>query len=697
MNPAKPAFVLLFSAASLAQTPAPGNPPVPPRPPTSRAGQFDIASLDRSVDPCVDFYQFACGNWMKSNAIPPDQARWGRFNELAERNRELVHQILERASAPDPKRNPLEQKYGDYYASCMDEAAIEAKGISPIKPELDRIGRISQSSQLIDEIAHLHEISHGGGRGGGGGPTRALFMFVATPDLHDATQVIASVDQGGLGLPDRDYYLKDDPKSVETRTQYVAHMQKMFRLLGDAPQTAVEETKAVLRIETELAKASMDRVMRRDPHNRDHKMKVKDLAALAPNFQFSRFFKDSGSPEFQELNVGNPEFFKRVNAAIRTVPLKDWKSYLRWHLVDSKAPALTRSFVEENFDFHGRILTGQKELGARWKRCVQMTDRDLGEAVGQPYVDATFGVEGKQRTQKMVQAIERAMEKDIKELSWMTAETKQRALEKLHAITNKIGYPDKWRDYSTVKIDRGDFVGNIQHAAEFEHRRQLSRIGQPLDKTEWGMTPPTVNAYYSPPENDINFPAGILQPPFYDNRIDDAVNYGAIGTVIGHELTHGFDDQGRKFDPQGNLRDWWTEKDAKEFERRASCIADEYSGFVAVKDPELKLNGRLTLGENTADNGGLRVAHMAFLDSVAGKPPQPVDGFTSEQRVFLGFAQIWCENSTEESARLRALTDPHSPGRYRTNGVVQNMPEFQKAFACKAGQPMVRSEPCRVW
>jgi endothelin-converting enzyme/putative endopeptidase len=630
---------------------------------------------------------------MKNNPIPPDQSRWGRFNELADRNREVLHQILEKASAPDPRRSTLEQKYGDYYASCMDESGIEAKGIAPIQPELDRIAKIKGRPDLIAEVAHLHGIS----RFARGGGSAALFAFMAAPDLHNGNQVIASVDQSGLGLPDRDYYLKDDSKSVETRKQYIEHMRRMFELLGDVPNGAAHEANAVMKIETELAKASMDRVMRRDPHNRDHKMKVGQLRALAPDFQFTQFFKDSGSPAFQELNVGNPEFFKKVNRTLASVPLEDWKSYLRWHLVSANAPALTKRLVEESFDFQGRILTGQKELGARWKRCVQMTDRYLGEAVGQPYVEKTFGVEGKQRTLTMVHAIERALEKDIRELPWMTAETKQRALEKLHAITNKIGYPEKWRDYSTVEIIRGDLVGNAQRVAEFEHRRQLSKIGKPLDKTEWNMTPPTVNAYYNPAENDINFPAGILQPPFYEKGIDDAVNYGAVGTVIGHELTHGFDDQGRKFDPQGDLKDWWTEVDAKEFEKRASCIADEYSQFVAVKEPELKLNGRLTLGENTADNGGLRVAHIALMDKLAEAPAPPLDGFSAQQRLFLGFAQIWCENTTEESLRLRTLTDPHSPGRYRTNGVVQNMPEFQKAFSCKAGQPMVRKEPCRVW
>jgi len=691
-------FLLFFASIALAQTDGGVAKSVPPGP--APGVGFSINSLDRSADPCVDFYQFACGGWMKQNPIPPDQSRWGRFGELAERNREILHQILEKAASPNPKRSPLEQKYGDYYASCMDEKTVDAKGIAPLKPEMERIAKIKDKSQLIDAIAHLHGISHGGGFGGGGGGSgRPLFAFFAMPDMHDARQMIANADQGGLGLPDRDYYLKDDPKSVETRIQYVEHMQKMLELLGDRPRAAAGEAKAVLRIETELAKASMDRVMRRDPRNRDHRMKKQQLASLAPNFQLGRYLKGVGAPPFEELNVGNPEFFKQVNASLKSVPLADWKTYLRWHLVRTTAPALSAPFVKESFRFSGQILTGQKELQARWKRCVVFTDRDLGEALGQPYVDATFGVEGKQRTLKMVQNVENAMEKDIRELPWMTEATKGRALEKLHAISNKIGFPDKWRDYGALEIVRGDFLGDSLRGAAFEQKRLLSKIGKPVDRNEWRMTPPTVNAYYSPPENDINFPAGILQPPFYDNRLDDAVNYGGIGAVIGHELTHGFDDQGRKYDAQGNLNDWWTEADGKEFEKRASCIADEYSQFVAVKDAsgDLKLNGRLTLGENTADNGGLRLAHMALEGALSGQPTKSIDGFTPPQRLFLGFAQIWCENSTEQSARLRALTDQHSPGRYRTNGVVQNMPEFQKAFNCQPGQPMVRKEPCRVW
>jgi endothelin-converting enzyme/putative endopeptidase len=627
---------------------------------------------------------------MKNNPIPGDQARWGRFGELAERNREILQQILEKAGQADAKRSALEQKYGDYYASCMDEKTADHHGAGPLKAELNHIARLKSRRDLIDEVARLHAEGLGG---------RFLFGFGAGPDLHDASKVIAHVDQGGIGLPDRDYYLKEDPKSVKLREQYVEHVQKMFELLGDKPKSAAAEAKVVMRIETELAKASMDQVARRDPKNRDHKMSRPQLAKLAPSLELNRYFTDTGAPAFADLNVGNPNFFKGLNNVVKKASINDWKTYLRWHLVSAAAPSLSMPFVNENFRFHGQVLTGQKELPVRWKRCVLATDHDLGEALGQPYVDATFGVEGKQRTLKMVNVIEKEMEKDLHQLEWMTDATKGRALEKLHAITNKIGYPDKWKDYSTVHIVRNDFWGNVIRAKTFERRRRIIKIGHPFDKTEWQMTPPTVNAYYNPAENDINFPAGILQPPFYDNAMDDAVNYGAIGMVVGHELTHGFDDQGSKFDADGNLRNWWTPADAKEFEKRTSCLVDEYSSFVAVKDPpnDVHLNGKLTLGENTADNGGLRLAHMALRDSLEGQPVQRVDGFTPQQRLFLGFGQIWCENVTEQNLRLMAATDHHSPGRQRVIGAVQNMPEFAEAFGCKAGDPMVRLEPCRVW
>lgn len=651
-----------------------------------RPKSFDLSAMDTTVNPCEDFYEYACGNWRKKNPIPPDQARWGRFNELLEYNRQFLHNILEKESANDPKRTPVMQKIGDMYQSCMDEAAVNAKGHAPLKPELDRIAAITSKDQLMETIAQLHSLG-----------VPALFGFVAIPDLHNASVEVANVAQGGLGLPDRDYYLETDAKSQETREKYLTHVANMFVLLGDDPAAAKKEAQAVMDIETKLADAAYKRVQMRDPANRDHKMKIADLEVLAPNFKFDRFFTSTGAPAFTEVNVIPPDFFKKVNGVVESVSLEDWKTYLRWHLAHAAAPSLSDPFVNENFSFYGQYLNGAKELQTRWKRCVQTTDMLLGEALGQPYVNETFGADGKQRMLKMVNALEESLGQDIQELDWMTPETKKQALVKLHAITNKIGYPDVWRDYGTVKIVRGDFLGNVQRARAFEVKRNLNKIGKPLDKKEWGMTPPTVNAYYNPSENDINFPAGILQPPFFDKSADDAVNFGGIGVVIGHELTHGFDDQGSKFDAQGNLTDWWTKADRVEFDKRTGCVADEYSSFVAVDD--LHLNGKLTLGENTADNGGLRVALMALRKAMAkdARTAQKKDGFTPEQRFFLGFAQVWCQNSTPESSRLLAKTDPHSPGQYRTNGTLQNSADFAQAFGCKAGQKMVSANACRVW
>jgi putative endopeptidase len=645
---------------------------------------FDLSAIDRSADPCVDFYQYACGNWMKNNPIPADESRWGRFNELEERNRVILRQILEAASAGGPKRDAVTQKIGDFYYACMDETAINRRGAAPIKPDLDRIDALPDKQALADEIARLH-------RDG----ANVLFDFSSGPDFRNSRMEIAQADQGGLGLPDRDYYLKQDAKSVELRKQYVAHVQKMFELLGETPQRAAADASTVMDIETSLARGSLDRVARRDPEKVYHKMSPQALAALAPSFAWPKYFEGIQAPRFQDINVAVPEFFKQMQAVLQQAGLDQWKTYLKWHLVHSSAPMLSDAFVKENFDFYGRTLTGAKELKPRWKRCVALTDQALGEALGQKYVDRTFGAEGKQRTLEMVKAIEKAMAQDINRLAWMTPATKQKALVKLQAVANKIGYPEKWRDYSSVRIARDDALGNDRRATQFEFHRQINKIGQQVDRSEWEMTPPTVNAYYDPTENNINFPAGILQPPFYDNRIDDAVNYGAIGAVIGHELTHGFDDEGRQFDAEGNLRDWWTPQDAKAFIDRAACFVKEYSGFTAVDD--LKLNGQLTLGENAADNGGVRIALMALSNTLAGKQAPKIDGYTPEQRFFLGYGQIWCQNMRDEARRLRALTDPHSPGRYRVNGVVQNMPEFQQAFACRAGQPMVRQPACRVW
>ena len=648
---------------------------------------FDINAIDKSVDPCVDFFEYSCGTWRKNNPVPPDKARWGRFDELAEHNLYILRDILTEAQATG-KHSAIETMVGNYYGSCMDESAIEAKGTSPLKPELAKIDGIKSNVELIQEVAAMHR--HG---------TPALFSFYSQADMHDSTRTIAVLDQGGLTLPDRDYYIKDDAKSVETRQKYVEHVQKMFELAGDKPEAAAAEAKTVLTVETGLAQASMDRTARRDPKNRDHKMTVGEIAEAAPNFDLAAYFADNGSPKFTSLNVGNPDFFKQVNAQLDKVSLGDWKIYLRWRTISDYAPALTRAFVDEDFQFNGKYLSGQQEIAPRWKRCVKSTDEALGMALGKLYVDRTFGAEGKERTLKMVQGIENAMREDIGQLTWMSDATKKKAYEKLDAIVNNIGYPDTWRDYSSVSIKRDDYAGNQQRAAAFEVHRVYAKIDKPTDKKDWGMTPPTVNAYYRSSMNDINFPAGILQPPFYGKQMDDAVNYGGIGVVIGHELTHGFDDQGRKFDAEGNFKDWWTPEDGKEFEKRATCTADEYSSFVSVKDDkgEVKLNGRLTLGENTADNGGLKLAYMALMRMIGNTPVKQIDGYTAQQRFFLSFAQIWCQNVTDQEARKRALTDPHSPGRFRVNGAVQNSAAFQEAFGCKAGQPMVSENACRVW
>ncbi|HEV8182469.1 MAG TPA: M13 family metallopeptidase [Candidatus Angelobacter sp.] len=654
--------------------------------PEHPAPKFDIANIDKSVDPCVDFYQYACGNWMKNNPIPGDQPIWLSFVEVYEHNLLVLRQILEKAAANDPRRSAVTQKIGDFYASCMDEAAVNKAGAAPLKPELDRIAAIKDKTQMLEVMAHEQLV----------GPN-PLLGFGSSPDLHNADLTIASIDQSGLSLPDRDYYLKDDAPTVAIRKAFVEHVTKMLTFMGQSPEQAAQSADTVLKIETELAKASMERTLRRDPKNRDHKMTVAQAEALAPNFHFDRYFAASGAPAFTELNVGNPDYFKSVNAVVESTPLDAWKTYMTWHMLNNAASWLSDNFVQQDFKFQ-QAITGQKELPVRWKRCVNATDNSLGEALGQPYVDATFGAEGKARMLKMVDALENSLKGDITTLPWMTETTKKEALIKLAAIRNKIGYPDKWRDYSKLTVARGDLLGNIHRASEFESNRQLQKIGKPVDKQEWVMTPPTVNAYYSGNHNEIVFPAGILQPPFFDRTMDDAVNMGGIGLVIGHELTHGFDDQGRKFDPKGNLRDWWTAEDGKEFEQRASCVADEYSSFTAVDD--LKLNGRLTLGENTADNGGARIALMALHDLMAQAkqdPDKKVDGYTPDQRFFLGFGRVWCQNTTPELSRMLVRVDPHSPGRWRVNGVVRNMPEFQKAFGCKAGQPMAPENACRVW
>jgi endothelin-converting enzyme/putative endopeptidase len=646
--------------------------------------QFTTANMDMTVNPCVDFYQYACGTWMANNPIPADQSSWDFWGVMDDRNRAVLRGILEKASVDDPKRSAVEQKIGDFYVSCMDEPAIDKLGARPLEPELKRIDAIKSKEQILDALVRLQLIGVG-----------AFFSFSSEPDPKNSSLMIANVDQGGLGLPDRDYYLKDDPKSVKLREQYLAHVQKMLELLGESRAKAASDAQAVLRVEMDLAKGSLDLVSRRDPNQVHHKMSGTELAALAPRVDWPKYFAGFGAPSFTDLDVSVPGFFKALDAVLANTSISDLKIYFRWQLLHSEAPLLAKAFVDENFHFFGQTLRGAKELEPRWKRCVEATDRDLGFALGQKYVEQAFPPDAKARVLSMVQEIEKMLGEDIRSLDWMTPATKEQALVKLRGVTDKIGYPDKWRDYSSVDVERGQAVGNDERATEFEVRRQLSKIGQPVDRSEWGMTPPTVNAYYSPQHNDINFPAGILQPPFFDNHIDAAVNYGAIGSIMGHELTHGFDDEGRQYDAEGNLRNWWTPEDEKEFEKRAECFIKEYSAFTPVDD--VHLNGKLTLGENTADNGGVHLAFMALMKSLEGKSQPKIDGFTPPQRFFLAWGQAWCENVRPEMARMWAQTDPHSPGRDRVNGVLGNMPEFREAFACHDGQPMVHAPACRVW
>jgi putative endopeptidase len=643
---------------------------------------LDVQSMDTNVDPCTDFFAYSCGGWMKKNPIPPDQSSWSVYSKLEDDNKAILREILESAATPAPDRDATKQKIGDYYAACMDEKAINAAAIKPLQPVLDQIQQL-RSHRAIADIAAVMVYNN------------ALFRFRSDQDFKDSTQVIAEVDQGGIGLPDRDYYLKTDAASVEIRKKYIAHLQKMFALLGDKPGLASEEAQTVVRIETALAKASLTRVERRDPPKLYHKMTVEQLIALSPSFRWKTYFSKVGLPSLETLNVETPEFFKALNTELTNETLASWKIYLRWHLINANAPFLSSDFVNADFDFYGKTLQGAQQLEPRWKRCVGYVDNDLGEALGQVYVEKNFSPEAKQRAQKMVKEIEDAMGQDIESLSWMTPTTKQSALEKLHAVANKVGYPDKWRDYGTLTIARDDEMGNVLRAREFEFHRQLAKIGKPVDRGEWEMTPPTVNAYYDPQLNDINFPAGVLQPPLFDVNSDAAPNFGDTGSTIGHELTHGFDDEGRQFDANGNLRDWWTADDAKAFDQRASCISDQYSQYVILDD--IKINGKLTLGEDVADLGGVILARMAWQEDTKNQTLEPLEGFTPEQRFFIAYGQSWCSDTRDETKRLRATIDPHSPDKYRANGVVSNLPEFQEAFHCKAGAPMVRENRCRVW
>ncbi len=668
----------------------PTGPTEAPKKPIS----FNLSSIDKTADPCNDFYQYACGNWMKNNPIPATESRWGSFNTLGEQNQYLLWKELS-AAAANPK-TPLQVKYGNYYAACMNTDAADKAGAKPIMPLLMTVDALMDKKKIAQLDVKV-ENAYG---------EAFLFGVGVGQDQKDSTQQILQTGQGGLTLPDRDYYLSDNPRYVKLRQQYVANMVTTFGLLGDSPEKSAQEAADVLRIETALAQGSMARDKMRDPASRYHIMTIADVQAKTPDFDWQVYLDGIGVGRAKTMNVSVPMFLTTVENVIEAESLPALKAYMRWHVVHRAAGELSKPFVDANFDFFANTLQGQKEQQPRWKRCTRQTDAALGEAVGQDWVRENFPPSAKVNMEKLVAALKKALDEDIQQLPWMSDATKKEAELKLAAFRDKIGYPANWRDYSALTVSRDNAVENAEHAAVFERNRGLHRLGQPVDETEWGMTPPTVNAYYSPSFNDINFPAGILQPPFYDNNADPAVNFGGIGVVIGHEMTHGFDDQGSKFGPTGNVKynadgsmgSWFTPDDLAKFNERTKCISTEYSGF-KVADGQ-NLNGDLTLGENSADNGGIRIAFRALQEVMAKQGISPTsmkDGYTPAQRFFISFGQVWCENQTDQAMRNQAKTNPHSTGMWRTDGTVQNFDEFGKAFGCKVGQPMMPEKSCRVW
>ena len=675
----------LLAAPALSQS-APSGAPAPAAAAELRV--FDSSLIDKTIDPCENFYRFSCNGWFKRNPLPPDQTSYGRFTELAELNRLRLKQILESTSAPTATRSANEQKIGDEYSSCMDTATVNKLGLAPLQPELDRIAALKTSARLPALLAHLHSIG-----------VRAFFGMGSNQDFADSTSVISFYGAGGLGLPERDYYTRTDAKSVEQRQQYVAHVKKIFMLAGEPEAQAAKDAEIVLAIETRLAKASLTMTEQRDPQNLNHPTDVLSFSKELTHFSLADYVSAAHAPAVGKANDMEPKYFAEFNALVADTPIAQIRAYLRWHLLHAFAgTSLPESFDRENWNFYSHTLNGAEKQQDRWKRCTTRVDRELGEALGQVYVARYFSPEEKQRTLDMTQAIERAMDKDIDGLDWMSAATKIRAKEKLLGVMNKIGYPDKWRDYSTLSIVRGDALGNQMRVHEFDHARDLAKIGKPVDKGEWEMTPPTVNAYYDPQMNNVNFPAGYLQAPFFSGKEDDAANYGDMGSTIGHELTHGFDDEGRQFDKEGNLSDWWTKEDKQKFTERADCMVKQYDAIEAV--PGVHLNGKLTLGENLADLGGTWLAWVAWLDKAHAANVDmtaTTDGYTPEQRFWIAYAQQWCTQTRPEQLRTQAQSNPHAPDEYRTNTVLQDLPEFAKSFSCKKTAAMLNPKPCRVW